>query len=195
MKKIKFLWTPIICIILLGIMAILYVTGCYHLLDDKIYNILISLKSDVATYFFKIVTLGANVYTLIIICLISLLLKNKKYFKFISINAILAFLCNYGLKQIFKRPRPSMLRLSVESGYSFPSGHSMVAIAFYGLIIYFISRSNLKYKKAYYIGLSILILLVGISRIYLGVHYFSDVLCGFLFGTIYLVLFINLIKE
>lgn len=176
-------------------MATLYFTDCYHFLDDNIYNILISFKNNVTTCFFKIVTLGANVYTLIIICLMCLLLKNKKYFKFISINAILAFLFNYGLKQIFARPRPSILRLSVEHGYSFPSGHAMVAIAFYGLIIYFISQSNVKHKKLYYIGLSTLVLLIGISRIYLGVHYFSDVICGFLFGTIYLVLFINLIKE
>jgi membrane-associated phospholipid phosphatase len=88
-------------------------------------------------------------------------------------------------------------RIIEETGYSFPSGHSMISMAFYGYIIYLIY----KYVKNKYIKwisivlLSILICSIGISRIYLGVHYTSDVLGGFLISVSYLVIYISSIKK
>lgn len=83
-----------------------------------------------------------------------------------------------------------------ESGYSFPSGHSFVSIAFYGFLIYLIINSKLKKqtKIVLSIVLASLILLIGISRIYLGVHYPSDVTAGFIGGAIYLMIFIEIVK-
>lgn len=83
-----------------------------------------------------------------------------------------------------------------EKGYSFPSGHSFVAVAFYGFLIYLIITSNWnkKVKIVSSLFLTVLILLIGISRIYLGVHYPSDVTAGFIGGTIYLIIFIEIIK-
>lgn len=82
-------------------------------------------------------------------------------------------------------------------GYSFPSGHSMVSMAFYGFLIYLI-YNNIKNKYIKWIlicSLSILIILIGISRIYLGVHYTSDVLAGFLLSISYLVIYTRIVKE
>ena len=121
------------------------------------------------------------------------LLKNKKDAKYITTNLVLVFLLNRILKLIVARERPSVLRLVSEEGYSFPSGHSMVSMGFYGFLIY-LSYKNIKSKKIkipLIIFLSMLILLIGISRIYLGVHYATDVIGGFIIGIVYLFIYIK----
>ena len=102
---------------------------------------------------------------------------------------------NQVLKHIFLRARPVGIKLITESGFSFPSGHSMVGVAFYGYLIYLIIYSNLdKWKKTLFSSLLVLlILLIGISRIYLGVHFASDVIGGFALSLAYLIVFINFI--
>ena len=119
--------------------------------------------------------------------------------KFITILANLAIVTglNQLLKRILQRPRPTEFRIVEETGYSFPSGHSMVSMAFYGYLIYLIY----KYVKNKYIKwsliclLSFLVILIGTSRIYLGVHYTSDVLGGFLISISYLVIYISAVNK
>ena len=164
-------------------------------LDNNIYLLLNNLENSILTNFFKIITYLGSAYILIFLAFISLFFikKNNKY-KYISINLALAFLFNQILKNIFRRTRPLFKHLVKESGFSFPSGHAMVSFCFYGLIIYFIHKSNLKHKRIYEILLIVIIVLIGLTRIYLGVHYFSDIIGGFLFGLLYLLLFIRLLK-
>ena len=104
---------------------------------------------------------------------------------------------NQLLKRILQRPRPTEFRIIEETGYSFPSGHSMVSMAFYGYLIYLIYKYvKNKYVKWILIALlSILICTIGVSRIYLGVHYTSDVLGGFLVSISYLILFISTVNK
>ena len=113
------------------------------------------------------------------------------------VNLITIFFSNQLLKRIVERPRPEGFRIVEELGYSFPSGHSMVSMAFYGLFIYFIYEKvkNKYIKWTSIILLTLLIVLIGISRIYLGVHYASDVLAGFLLSISYLGLFTHIIKD
>ena len=113
------------------------------------------------------------------------------------LNLILQSLLNVLLKNILQRPRPTEYRIIDESGYSFPSGHSMASMAFYGFLIYLIYK-NIENKKIKYIAismLSILIVAIGISRIYLGVHYTSDVIAGFLVSIFYLILYTSIIST
>ena len=111
----------------------------------------------------------------------------------ISITIILLVV----LKNVVQRPRPNEFRLITETGYSFPSGHSMVSMAFYGFLIYLIYKlvKNSKIKWTLIISLSIIICTIGISRIYLGVHYASDVLAGFTISISYLVIYTSIIKR
>lgn len=83
-----------------------------------------------------------------------------------------------------------------ERGFSFPSGHSFVSITFYGFLIYLVYNSNYKSETKFILIslLLVLILMIGISRIYLGVHYPSDVIGGFVGGLAYLLIFIEIIK-
>jgi membrane-associated phospholipid phosphatase len=103
----------------------------------------------------------------------------------VSLGSVLLM---YGLKYYFRRVRPVHPVHEAASGYSFPSGHSMSAMTFYGLIIYlFISRiKDVRARWLAIIFLSLLILAIGFSRIYLRVHYTSDVFGGFLFGYLWL---------
>ena len=98
---------------------------------------------------------------------------------------------------IIARPRPDILRLVYETGYSFPSGHAMVATGFYGFLIYIANKKikNKALRRCITILLTLLIFLIGISRIYLGVHYATDIIGAFIIGIIYLVIFINILKK
>lgn len=97
---------------------------------------------------------------------------------------------NLLLKELFRRERPELHRLIEEGGYSFPSGHSMASFLFYGMVavfLYLFVVSRLA-KLGIVLAAVILIACVGASRIYLGVHYPSDVLAGYAAGGAWLVL-------
>lgn len=99
-------------------------------------------------------------------------------------------LVNEGLKLCFRRARPDWEHWVVEHGYSFPSGHSMVSTAFFGMVGYLIwMHLKEQGKPAGYVLVltALLIICIGLSRIYLGVHYVTDVLGGFTAGAIWLL--------
>ena len=126
-----------------------------------------------------------------------ILIKNKKIGFSIISNLVIVTILNQLLKNILQRPRPNEFRIIEETGYSFPSGHSMVSMAFYGYLIYliYIYVKNKYLKCTLIVLLSILICTIGISRIYLGVHYTSDVLGGFLISISYLVIYISAVNK
>jgi undecaprenyl-diphosphatase len=101
------------------------------------------------------------------------------------------------LKNLFGRPRPEDPLLRTVSGLSFPSGHALLSTAFYGLLIYLVWH-NVANKFLRWLLISLLLLLIliiGLSRIYLRVHYASDVLAGFAMGLIWLVLSIWIVRK
>ena len=156
------------------------------------------LISDFVTPIAKFITnFGGAIFLSIATVMLFLFIKNKKIGLSIISNIVIITVLNQLLKRILQRPRPTEFRLVEEKGYSFPSGHSMVSMAFYGYLIYLIYRyiKNKYVKWTLITILSILICLIGISRIYLGVHYTSDVLGGFLLSISYLVVYISSIKK
>lgn len=162
--------------------------------DGAIYNSIMKLFSPGMTIFMTFIShLGSAVALILITISILLISKGKGNSRFIAFNLAFSYIISQIIKIIIRRPRPELLRLVVEKGYSFPSGHAMVATAFYGFFIYLISKKiKDKMKKRILISiLVILIFLIGISRIYLGVHYATDVIGGFTLGTIYLIVIIK----
>lgn len=167
---------------------------------DTFFNTLIveHLRNDFLTPIMKFFTFFGSATMLIIITILAIFIsKNHQRSIFISLNLLIVFLSSQLLKVIIQRERPFGQSLITEKGFSFPSGHSMVSTAFYGLMIYLIYKycknRNLKYFLI--TTLVILILLIGVSRIYLGVHYFSDVFAGFLTSIAYLIVYIKIIDK
>lgn len=196
LKKNYLLFIIIICLVITGfILEDVYEREILEF--DKLAFSLFKIRTPLLTKIFLIITNLGSPYVLIVLTLLSFLLKNKKISFIITANLGLITIINQVLKFIVKRPRPSDLFLIVETGYSFPSGHSMVSLSFYGLLIYFIYKyfKNKKLKISLITLLSLIIVLIGISRVYLGVHFVSDVISGFLLSLSYLMIFIKVINK
>lgn len=156
------------------------------------------LISDFATPIAKFITnFGGAIFLAVLTIILFTLIKNKKIGASIFANLAIITALNQLLKNILQRPRPTEYRIIEETGYSFPSGHSMISMAFYGYLIYLIYKyvKNKYVKWISMVLLSILICSIGISRIYLGVHYTSDVLGGFLISISYLVMYISAVNK
>ena len=197
-KNLKWI---ILFICLVGFLAI--AEDVFHkeiMIKDIIGYKLVStfLISDFATPIAKFITnFGGAIFLIIATIILFILIKNKKIGFSIILNLAVVTILNQLLKNILQRPRPTEFRIVEETGFSFPSGHSMVSMAFYGYLIYLIYRyvKNKYLKWILIVLLSILICTIGISRIYLGVHYTSDVLGGFLISISYLVIYISAVNK
>ncbi len=181
----------IIIFILFLVWSIFMLKGRLNNLDNNFYN---KIKiTNLKTRIFKIITNLASAKFVALLCLILLIFVKNKV---IPITIIINMLIMWGLigvlKNTFKRERPNINRLVEEKGYSYPSGHTMTATIFYGFIIFLIVISNLilPLKWTLIILLALLIMFVGYTRVYLGVHFLSDVIGAILFGSSYLLLYI-----
>ena len=179
------------------VLFIIFLLGVYFnkyliWIDDFGYSIISLFISDTMTNIMKFITFFADpIWCILFSCLVIILWKNIR--KIFLINLLSVFILNYILKLIFSRERPIDINLIAETGYSFPSGHAMISLAVYGFLAYLLWKSNYKYKKIGSSLLILLIVLIGISRIYLGVHYTSDVIGGFIISLSYLLFFIDII--
>lgn len=167
--------------------------------DNWAYSVFVEdLRTNEITLVMIMITSFCNLFVLIgIIVLLLLLIKNKKIGIMALTNLILVYLLNSFVKFIIQRPRPSGYNLITESNYSFPSGHAMVATGFYGYFIYLVYKyvGNKILKYSLIVLLFLLIVLICISRIYLGVHYLSDTIAGFFLSITYLMIFIVYTKK
>ena len=155
-------------------------------------------KFNVSTPIAKFITnFGGAIFVISLTTILFFVIKDKKIGISIIANLGIVTILNQIIKFIMQRPRPTEFRIIEETGYSFPSGHSMVSLAFYGYLVYLIYKyiNNKHLRRTLIIILSILICVIGVSRIYLGVHYTSDVLGGFLISLAYLIIYIELVNK
>ena len=148
-----------------------------------------SIRNPILNAFFLILTISTEVPVIVILTAIMYWCINKKYGQKLLFTLIPNIVINTGIKEFVKAPRPigttglESLRVSTATGYSFPSGHTQTATTFWtSLIIIF-------RKKWIHILGSVMILGVGLSRLYLGVHWPIDVICGWIFGILFTVIF------
>ena len=187
----------VLCLILFSVICYGVLSYDSLVIDTKVYSFIAdNLMSDGITSVLKVITeLGGVAFIVLAGVLIFMFCKKIRWF--VTFDLVGVTLINQVIKHIVRRPRPNVLRLVEEDGYSFPSGHSMVSMAFYGIIIYLVYKNvTNKYLKWTLITLlSLLILSIGFSRIYVGVHYFTDVVGGFLLGLAYLIIYINIYNK
>jgi membrane-associated phospholipid phosphatase len=163
--------------------------------DQKVFDLIRPWVSATNTKIMLVITfLGSQNFLLpanILLILFYLFVKEKRKTAFniltISLTSVVAM---FAIKFILQRERPLTPLIAKVHGYSFPSGHTFTSVTFYGIIAY-IAYRNIKNKAlrlATIILLAIFVLLIGFSRIYLGLHYATDVIAGLCLGTIWLVL-------
>jgi len=172
-KRIISIILFIICVLL----AILAINGYTKNIDGFIYELIIKFKSDMITSFMKFISFLFSTKMVILYCVICLILfKNKR--NAIHLSGIMAIeaLLNNIMKVIIKRPRPEVLQIVSEKTYSYPSGHTMAATIFV-IIFGNLLKEKFKDNKFFITLIQVsLIVLTGVSRIYLGVHYFTDII-------------------
>ncbi len=137
---------------------------------------------------------GPWALTLLTVLALVYLLYQKKIGEglFLTGSMLIAWAAMHYLKLAFARPRPPGEQLTYAHGYSFPSGHAMLSLLFYGFVAYLILVEGRDKKHLVLAGgCMVLILLIGVSRAYLNVHYASDVLGGYFFGGMLLLGFIK----
>ncbi len=186
-----------ILLILFVIDVILVTTSMIIGFDATAYKTITFIRSDFFDNFFKTVTSLGNATSIIILLILLNIFLSKKNAILADILALNCIITNTIIKYFIGRSRPDELRLIDVGGYSFPSGHSMISITLYGFLLYLVINSNLKkyIKVCLSILLSFLIFSICISRIYVGVHYASDVLGGIILGFAQLLITIHLSKN
>ena len=166
--------------------------------DLRIINLVGQLRTPSINQFMLLITYLAKGEIIAIAVIFSLiilfLLRKWSYFNNLLIFVVGGELFVWIIKNIVERPRPPLTEsLVIENSFSFPSGHSFIAIAFYGLITFFLFDTfKKKYLKILALILGfILVILIGISRIYLGAHWPSDVLASYASGLAWLSIIIT----
>lgn len=173
--------------------------------DLNIISYIQNLENEWLTKFYKMITIIADTYqSAIITILLVALLYIKKYYRealFLTITMSTCGLAMPLLKNIFSRERPNFYRLIEISGYSFPSGHTTSATTMYLTLAIILLSIMKKLNKYFVFSIAVLgIVIIGSSRIYLGVHYPTDVMAGICLGisivsTVYVLYYSNLSEE
>ena len=165
------------------------ITGNAYVIDDPVRNLIYSIRADRLTPFVKVITYMGNWQSITILCFILLILKptRRTYGIPVSAGAITVTVLNKIIKSFVERPRPDdIVHLVHAGGFSFPSGHSITSMFVFGMLIYLV-RTNMQNRHTANIltvVLAIPMICIGLSRIYLGVHYPTDVLAGWSLGIV-----------
>ncbi len=173
-------------VILFIFLAIAINVDYFRGFESWVYNGATKYMTDLFTVILKCITHIGGPIGVATICLAILIIPKLRDKLFIPVSTAVssALVLNIVLKRIFSRERPNILRLVSESYYSFPSGHAMVNMALYCIIMIYTHKfvQSKKIRIFNYIFFSLLIFAIGFSRIYLGVHYAGDILGGWAAG-------------
>ncbi|MBT1695668.1 phosphatase PAP2 family protein [Fulvivirgaceae bacterium PWU4] len=161
--------------------------------DRSVTAWVVSFRSDSLTPFFRFMTEMGDVigYIVISVAIAAYFYLRHRSWRFIVqtlLVLLLSTVCNVVLKRFINRARPTAEHLVSVNTLSYPSGHSMSAMAFYGFLIYLCFQMTMHrvVRTLLVIGLVFMILSIGLSRIYLGVHFPSDVAAGYIGGFIWI---------
>lgn len=139
---------------------------------------------------------GSFLIPFTIICMIGLWWLYKDWLPsiFFGGGTLSSHLLNKWIKHLVERERPSIFVEANAVGYSFPSGHAMISMVCYGLLLFFLIKKIPSIKLHLQLFIPILIFFIGMSRVIIDVHYLTDVLIGFTFGFFLVVCYIYLFQ-
>ena len=173
-----------------------------YTMDERVFGYLSQFVTETNTVLMRILSFAGSHFFLIPAWLMLLgfyyFIRRDKWMTIkIPVIALSNLVLMFGLKFFFNRPRPLIALLKDVPGLSFPSGHAFMSFIFYGFVIYLVYH-DVKNRRAKWGIISILafvILAIGLSRIYLRVHYASDVLAGYCFGIMSLLILLRLLRQ
>ncbi|MBL7732336.1 MAG: phosphatase PAP2 family protein [Chitinophagaceae bacterium] len=169
--------------------------------DQKVFDLIAPSISETNTRFFKFITFYGNHAFLIpanlLLLLYFIIRKNKLLAVTVAAVEVSSLVLMNLLKMLTQRHRPPEPMVSGITNYSFPSGHAFMCVAFYGLLVWMLFRYEKIQWRKYLLSsvLVLLMLIIGFSRVYLRVHYASDVIAGYCIGLIWLMLILTLIQR
>lgn len=175
----------------LGIIQDVLASDAIVVADLRIANLLEYFRSPKLTKVFLWITLLGKLQIIIgsaiIVSLILWLWKKRDYIIYLWLALLADGIFSYFVKLLIHRDRP-LTPVYLENSFSFPSGHAMVAVIFYGFLAYLLIRhiKSWKTKVNIFFACLVVILVIGFSRLYLGVHFLSDVWGGYLLGFLIL---------
>lgn len=166
-----------------------------HDFDEKVFSFIAGHVNNINTGIMEFFTfLGTHTFLIpanLLLTALFLFIQKRRWNSIkIPAVALSSLVLMLLLKLIFHRERPVTPLLQAAKGFSFPSGHALMSVTFYGLLILIVWQNikQLWLKWILSIILVLLILAIGLSRVYLRVHYASDVLAGFCVGIVWLLL-------
>ena len=173
-----------------------------YAMDESVFAYLSRFVNETNTSLMQVFSFGGSQFFMIpawltLIVLYYLIHRNKWMAIKMPVIALSNLALMFGLKFFFNRPRPLIPLLKEVPGLSFPSGHAFMSFIFYGFVIYLVYKDvkNRLIKWSVIFMLVFIILIIGLSRIYLRVHYASDVIAGYCFGMIALLILLGLLKQ
>ncbi len=182
----KHVWLIIISVTLFAMLAVYVEAGITVGFEGWVYSESVEHMSPVVTAIIKGVTHVGDSTVIVPFCLLLIILPRSRRTIALPVSSavILSTLLNILLKNIFARERPDILRLINETSYSFPSGHAMINASLYTMLILLIFKfiKSAPRKLALSTLCLILIIAIGFSRVYLGVHYAGDIIGGWIIG-------------
>lgn len=193
MKKIKkeyyFIAVLLICFIVLTLFVAF---GKMDAFDERVFNAIIKSKNVPLTEFLRVITHLASTVGIITLTLVTGILfyrrKSLSDFKYVVLNVGTGVILMEVIKNIIKRVRPAW-KWIVQGGFSYPSGHTISAFMLYGTLMLLIYKKvHGRLRKPLLILSGLMIILTGLSRVYFGAHYLTDVLASLLLGTVVLII-------
>ncbi|WP_020008297.1 phosphatase PAP2 family protein [Salinicoccus albus] len=187
MNRSKKLSLFLVFALIFGVIAYFHESRLGKWIDTEVYEFIYASESFITTALMLGFTQVGEVVSMIILSLIMITILMLYRLKFHTLFLIVSMLASSILipvmKNSFDRQRPSFLRLIDITGFSFPSGHAMGSTIFFGSLMTLIKNTNLNNKGILYAVCAAFILMISSSRVYLGVHYPTDIIAGIVAGT------------
>ncbi len=185
----------------LGLTSLVVADNTFFSLDSKMETALFMLQNDNAVTFFKIITTFGNTsFVALVTLLLTLYLYHKKKLSLLAgllVSVLGSSLSVFILKGFIERTRPTPpFAAFLEPSFAYPSGHATIAVALYGFLAFvlLVTHAHIHYRRFIASTLVSLFFLIGFSRLYLGVHYLSDVVAGFALGTAWVIVGIHILR-